>query len=154
MTRSRGIVVLALCAAIPMLSAGGLATARPGCDGRDPLGTVEHLVGELGLDAETEASIYSVLDAQRQARRDHLDEIRTARDELRALLDAEIPDEEAIFAQVDVIGALATDARKDGLRTLLEVRSLLDPEQQEALREAMEASHGQRFRDRGERVER
>ena len=131
--RSKFLVGLTLTA---LLLAAGLATARPH-GGPKPLDLVEGAIPDLALDAETESAVYEVLDAARETRRAYRSELRDAHEELRGLLEADEPDPEAVMAQADELGALAIEARKEGLRTLLELQGLLDSDQREALRSAV-----------------
>lgn len=97
------------------------------------LAHVERAVERLELDAASRERVFAILDASRAEAREFRREMREARGELRSLLDAETPDAAAVFAQVDVVGALRTEAQKQKLRTLLEVRSVLTPEQWQEL---------------------
>jgi Spy/CpxP family protein refolding chaperone len=54
-------------------------------------------------------------------------------------LEHENPDEAAVMAQADAIGALKTEAQKHRLRTMLQVRALLTPEQRTKLLDMLRA---------------
>ena len=58
-----------------------------------------------------------------------------ARDELHALLREDAPDPDAVMSQAEKVGAAETALHKQRLRTLLEVRTLLTPEQRAKLSE-------------------
>jgi Spy/CpxP family protein refolding chaperone len=60
-------------------------------------------------------------------------------------LEQEDPDEAAVMEQAEAIGALRTESRKQGLRTLLDVRALLTPEQRDDLYGPMGGRGGPRF---------
>lgn len=129
------------------LTAGLLLALAPGAEARppggghhgSPLAHLEAAVGRLGLDAETEAAAYAVLDEARSERRADERAIREAHEALRALLEQDEPDAEAAMAQAETLGTLETERRKADLRALLEVRALIGPEGWAALRDAMHA---------------
>jgi Spy/CpxP family protein refolding chaperone len=98
---------------------------------------LEQLVEGLDLDEETLASVYEIMDSSRERHRELRRQIRDAHEQMRSLLEQEEPNEDAVLEQVDVIGALRTEAHKEGLRTLLKVRALLTPAQREQLLEQM-----------------
>ncbi len=106
---------------------------------------LERLVDRLGLDAETEAAVQEVLDEAHERRREVGPRLREAHERMRALMEATEPDEEAILAQADALGALELEARKHRIRTLLRVRELLPPEARDRLVELMK-THGPRHR--------
>lgn len=107
----------------------------------------------LSLDADTRLAIDGLLDAAADAAHAHREQMREARDVLHELLAAEVPDEEAVLAQADVLGVIQTSARKASLGTLLDVRALIPESERDAFQEAMaERAKGRRFsRDHGER---
>ena len=130
--------------------AGGLAlsvtaSARPPGPGGDRLGRLESRVEALDLDGESRTAIYAILDEARVNQREVRSQLREAREDLRTLLEQEEPDEAAVMEQAEVIGALRTERRKQGLRTFLAVRALLTPEQRERLRPQMGGRGGPRF---------
>lgn len=76
-------------------------------------------------------------------------QIRAAHEAMRGLLEAAEPDEEAILAQADAIGALRTELDKDRLVTLLRIRARLSPEQREPLTQQLEARKPRGGREKG-----
>lgn len=93
---------------------------------------------KLELPAETRSQVDAVL-AESRTRQEALHEqIRAAHESMRSLLDQGSVDEAAVMAQADTIGSLMTEARKDDLKTLIQVRSLLTSEQRAALDQQME----------------
>jgi Spy/CpxP family protein refolding chaperone len=126
-----------LCAWLAVCGLGvGAAAARPDHH-RGPgagLDQLERRVEGLGLDAETSQAVYAVLDAARQEGRGLRTQLHQQHEALRALLEQDTPDEAAVLAQVDKLGALQTEERKQEMRAFLKVRSLLTPEQRQALR--------------------
>lgn len=132
----RSRTALAAVAVTAVLGAGGLAAARPGggCGKGGPgLEQLEHGVARAGLPPETAQAVYQRIDQARTEQRVIESSLAAAHEQMRTLLDQDAPSADAVLAQADAIGALETQKHKLGLRTMLEVRSLLTPEQWEAL---------------------
>lgn len=141
---------IALAAVAALLLFTSIAGARgPGHRGGG-LERLERAVEALELDAGTRQAVLAVIDEARAASRGDREEMRGAHEDMRALLDAEPVDEEAVFAQVELLGKLETERRKAGLRTLLTVQALLPEEQRDALHESMKPGEGRR-RGHGDR---
>ncbi len=98
---------------------------------------LEHLVEELGLDAQTLAQVDAIIDASRTKKRTLRRQLREARKQMRSLLEAEEPQEVELLEQADRIGSLRTELRKEQLKTMLRVRALLSPEQRATLLERL-----------------
>jgi Spy/CpxP family protein refolding chaperone len=94
---------------------------------------LERDADRLGLEANTRAEIRKIAREARTRAEDRRGELEKLHQELRALLDAPEPDEAAVLAEADRIGALETEMHKDRLRTLLRIRALLTPEQRAEL---------------------
>ncbi len=112
------------------------ATAQA-CRGGGPPGPdrcIARHAGELGLDDATVAQIDAIVAASREAAAPLRDAVRAARAEMRALLDADEPDEAAVMAQSDRVSAALAALHKHRLATLLKIRALLTPEQRGKLR--------------------
>ena len=113
----------------------------------------EHLIEELGLDDETLAQADAIIDASRTEEQSLRRKLREADRSMRALLEQEEPDEDAVMTQVGSIGGLRTALRKEQLRTMLRVRALLTPEQRvkllERLKERPRRGPGRRGRHGG-----
>ena len=128
-------------------AAGGWAQP-PGPSARHapPGSRLERLVEELGLDAHTLAQVDAIIDASRAKKRTLRRQLREAHQHMRSLLEEETPRETALLEQVDVIGGLRTELRKEQLKTMLRVRALLSPEQRATLLERLNKSprHGRR----------
>ena len=75
-----------------------------------------------------------------------------ARLELRRLMDGDKPEESAVFAQLDQVGALDTQMKKNRIGLLLKVRGLMTPAQWEKLQAArpMRKEIIRRYRFRGD----
>jgi Spy/CpxP family protein refolding chaperone len=98
---------------------------------------LEQTLGEIGLDAAQKEKVRAILDASKQAREAHRERMRAAHEQMRTLLDQEKPDEAAVMAQADRMGALKTEGHKAMLHTLLAIRAELSPEQRAQLKEKM-----------------
>lgn len=114
---------------------GGPPEGPPGLGGQ----RLEGLVEQLGLDEPTLAAVDDLLDASRVRSRELRRALRDAHSRMRALLEADEPDEATIFAQVDVISGLQAEREKNRLGTLLRVRQLLTPHDRARLLERMRA---------------
>lgn len=85
----------------------------------------------------------AVIDAGRDKKRTLREQLHEARKQMHSLLDTDSPSESAVMRQVEHIGALRTELRKEQLKTMLGVRALLSPEQRAVLRDAF-GKHGRR----------
>jgi Spy/CpxP family protein refolding chaperone len=101
----------------------------------------EEKLDALNLDDATRTAIHEALEEGRAAQSERRSQIRKARQDLRAMLTHDNPDEAQVLAQAEVIGGLVTEQRKQELHTLLTVRAMLTPEQRASLREAIKP-HG------------
>ena len=95
---------------------------------------IDQLVDMLGLDGPTAARMKEkVFEGQKQGIAMEA-ELKTARVELRQLLDQDAPPRAEVMQQVDKIGALATQQRRFRIGLLLDVRAMLTPEQRAKLK--------------------
>jgi Spy/CpxP family protein refolding chaperone len=147
-----------------LLVAGGVVLAAPlafavrggacggGPHGRhgDPDARLEKHLAELGLEPAQQERVRAILDAARPEREAARERMRAEFEKMQALLEAEKPDEAAVLAQADAIGALRTERQKAMLRTLLRVRAELTPEQHQKLRELMRKDGPRHWKRRGE----
>jgi Spy/CpxP family protein refolding chaperone len=131
-----------LLAAAALLVAGVLVAAaghaRPPFHGpgpHDPGGFVERHAEQLGLDAAQQETIRGILDESHEGGSALHEELRALRGELHELLMQDPPDEEAVMAQADAIGAAEVALHKQRLSTMIAIRNQLTPEQREALKE-------------------
>jgi Spy/CpxP family protein refolding chaperone len=130
----------------------GLASAERGGFGHHGGGPSAHMIEEhaeaLGLSDEQLAAIRSVADksrSQSEALRAKLDDAHAT---MRDLLQVDQPDEAAVMAQAERIGALETERRKLRLRSTLDIRSQLTQEQRAqlvALRQERRDAHFQKI---------
>jgi Spy/CpxP family protein refolding chaperone len=92
---------------------------------------------ELGLAAPQLEKMRGLLAEARRTREEIDGRLQQAFDQMRALLEQDVPDEALVMKQADRIGAIRTEGRKAMLRTLLAVRADLTREQREQLNERM-----------------
>ena len=133
-----GATAVALGVVVPSAGAGGP---------RDVGAKLERTLETLDLDDPTREAVLAVLDAARPTQRALRASVRDARREMDGLLAQPGTTEEVLVAKADALEALHAELRKHELRTLLQVRGALSPEQQEQLGRAMR--HGARCRSDG-----
>ena len=118
------------------LSIGSLAIAvaasagSVGMQGR-PMGLagLERRIERLDVSPAVLAKAYAIVDASRSNARGLRGQMRTAHQELAAMLRAAKPDPVAIDAQVDALGALRAQQQKQYLHTLIQIAALLPDDQ-------------------------
>ena len=131
---------IGMIAALIWLSAAGALAFGEGDDlpGRfEPGARLEQNLEELDLEPAKLEELKVLIAESRSEGEQQRERLRGALQEMRALLEADAPDESAVMAQADVIGGLRTESQKAMLHTLLAVRAQLTPEQREQLREKM-----------------
>lgn len=139
----------ALVGAIGLGTAGLLGTdalARShgrecGRDGLDRLERLESRIDGLGLDAEKKTAARQVIERARAAQEPRREQMKAAHEQMHALLEQDAPELEKVLAQADVIGALATEAKKDRLQMMLELRALVGSEQWKELSSHKDRGH-------------
>jgi Spy/CpxP family protein refolding chaperone len=107
---------------------------------------------ELGLDDATRAKIDALVKNGRPAARARREQLHRERERLRALLSQLEPELDAVLAQADVIANVESEALKSRLRTTVEIRALLTPEQRAMLVSRSDAMRGLYERKRAERL--
>jgi len=108
--------------------------------GPPPLGDVlERHADELGLDAYTRAKIRDIAETSREEEQPLATQLRALHAAMHQLLQSDAPKLDDVMHQADEIGAQETQLRKHQLRTLLEIRALLTPEQRQKLVQIFEA---------------
>jgi Spy/CpxP family protein refolding chaperone len=107
---------------------------------------LERKLEKLDLPAETRAAVQAVLDEAKPQREAFDQQMREARDAMKALLAQERVDEVAVMEHADALGELATERRKGELRTLIRVRGLLTAEQRAELDAMMQKWRGRHGR--------
>jgi Spy/CpxP family protein refolding chaperone len=136
--------VAALAAASVIFAGAGWA--RP-WHSKGPGGSVGHLearVDALVLDESTRARVDEILDRAREEQRALRPQLREAHEQLQALLKDTEASEDAVLAQADKVGALRTEAHRQKLRTLLELRGVLSAEQWEQLQHKPRRHRGEK----------
>jgi len=153
MARRDGILAAALVALSLAGFAAGAAAQGPGPDAPPHPGrwhpgappgppfsdVLERHADELGLDADTLARIHAIAAKAREAEQPLADQLRSLHEGMHQMLEAEAPKFDDVMQQADRIGALETELRKARLGTMLEIRSLLSPEQRQKLVQLFEA---------------
>jgi len=92
------------------------------------------LVEKLALTDEQRERIRTIREKQERAAIQQRAKLETARLDLRQLLRGEKPDRAALDAKIDEIARLRAQDAKARIGTLLEIRGVLTPEQQQKLR--------------------
>jgi Spy/CpxP family protein refolding chaperone len=152
MLRTRTLSAAAL--ALPLVLGTVLASAgsaKPGHGPGHPGRFLERKLDQLELAPETRAQVQSVLDAAKPAREASREQIHEAHRALRALLEQDPVDEAAVMAQADAVGALMTESRKQELRTMIQVRALLSPDDRAELEQLMRERRGRHGERHGKR---
>ena len=104
---------------------------------------LDRQIQQLHLPAQTQSAVDAVI-AQSRTQQDQLrDQIRAAHDSMKSLLEQDTPDENTVMAQADSIGQLMTQQRKNDLHAVIQVRSLLTPDQRAQLDQQVQAHRGQ-----------
>jgi len=133
------LIVLVLCG---FVSLPAPAFAQPSSlPPRSHGGHLEHLVRGIGLDEKTLAEVSKILGTSKTEHKELRRKLREAHERMRSLLAQEEPDETAVMAQADVIGALETEVQKQQLRAVLQMRALLTPAQRAKLLELLRPRH-------------
>lgn len=144
----RGVATALLVMGLALIASAADAFGPHGKRGRHgpPIGAmIEHHAEQLGLDDETREAIHEIVERSHEEGEALRDEVEEAADGLRELLEADDVDREAVLDQVERVGDLRTEAKKHRIETLLEIRSLLTPEQREAMKEMRRSFRGRHF---------
>jgi Spy/CpxP family protein refolding chaperone len=158
---TRGMRTAALLAGL-LLAAQGFALAAvaqpPGPDpergdgppgmrhhGPPPIDAVmERHAEELGLDDTTRAAIQEIAARSRLVEQPLTQQLHDLHDGMRNLLETDSPNLDDVMQWADRIGAVETELKKQRLRTMLEVRALLSPEQRQKLVKLFEERRARR----------
>jgi Spy/CpxP family protein refolding chaperone len=114
---------------------------RGGGGWRNGEARLEKDLKELGLTPAQDEKIRAILAQSKSAREARFEKLRPEFERMQTLLEADTPDEAAVMAQVDKIGALKNEQHKAMLHTLLQIRAELTPEQRTQLKAKMR-EHG------------
>lgn len=127
---------------------GGHGGGRAGRGGPPLVRTAEKHAARLGLDAEVVEQIHGISQTGHAERQALHGQLRSMHDELRSMLETDEPDEARILEQAERIGALDVALHKSRLRSMLQVRKLLTPEQLRELVKIHEETRLERPRHR------
>jgi Spy/CpxP family protein refolding chaperone len=94
-----------------------------------PGGLVERNAARIGVDDATIKKMRATFDGAKKDGDALRKKIGVEQTTLRQMMEKDVPDEAAVMAQADKIGALGADLRKSQLRAILAVRGMLTPEQ-------------------------
>jgi|GEM_PF-3025666 len=123
------------------------AFARPG--GHPPLSqAVLHNADELGLDEAALEAVQAIAADERAAREADRGSMKEAHEAMRALMEAEDLDADAVRAQHARLEALRAEAGADRLEVAIELRELLGADAWKRLHE-LKPERGERRRRRG-----
>lgn len=104
--------------------------ARMGEEGQPPVGHhLKKMTKELGLTSQQQESITAVFEKSRAGSKPLMEQMRTERRALHALIHAASVDEAAIRAQAAKVAALQADLAVLRAHTGQEIRAILTPEQ-------------------------
>jgi Spy/CpxP family protein refolding chaperone len=137
-SRSRLSLTSAFVALLCLFAWSAPALACPACGkhrGKDPMKKIERHADEIGLQDQQLAEMRGLVEAGVPARSVLDEEIRSSRDRLHELMQADTPDESLIIDQVEALGALNTRRDVERFRTKLELRSLMTTDQIAKMRE-------------------
>ncbi len=106
---------------------------------------------QLGLDEATQAKISELNKAARESGHSRHKDMKALHEEMRELMNQDSPDEAAVMALAERMGAAKTEAQKVNLSNMLKVQALLTPEQREKLKsiraEKRAEGHGKKHGD-------
>ena len=124
------IVLVIVLAAAPAWA--GPKGPKPGGKHRGPQPiheVLERHAERLEIDDDTARRIREIAEASREEDEAHRAELRGLHDRMRGLLEEEAPDLDAVMELATSIGRVENAAYKLRLRSMLEIRALLTPEQ-------------------------
>jgi Spy/CpxP family protein refolding chaperone len=142
-------MTLAMLSLIVVVGLAPSAFARPRGDGFDRLTRLEEHIDSLGLDDATRTAIHTTIAGAQAEQSKIRGELREAYGGLRTLMRQDLPDGAAVSAQLDTIGTLQTEYRKQTTMAWLTVLAQLTPDQRASLRDAVR-SHGGGKSNRGQ----
>lgn len=120
--------------------------------GRALRGLAMRRLEQLGLSEQQKTRIADIRDEHEKEAIRMQSDLRLARLELRKLLRAEQPNVRAIDSQIDRLSTIRGEMMKSGIRSRIEVRSVLTPKQRQKLREMpLERGRQGKAGSRGER---
>ncbi|MFT4569988.1 MAG: Spy/CpxP family protein refolding chaperone [Hyphomicrobiaceae bacterium] len=106
-----------------------------------PGGWIESHAERLGLDEATTAAIRDTVEKSRVEHGAFEARLGEANQELRALLGEDLPDEAAVMAVVEKVGAVEIALKKNRYRAMLRIRGLMNDKQRRELMVMREEWH-------------
>ncbi len=143
------VLIIGLTATLSLaMLAAGFAGKGPGGQHReyDPLKLIEMAGPEIGLTAQQQQTLKNRFFASEKDEIALEAKIKTARLELKQLMDADSPDESAVYRKVDEMGKLRTEMQKLHTGNRLAVKAMLTTEQEQKLKE-LRREHRQDLRE-------
>jgi Spy/CpxP family protein refolding chaperone len=125
------------------------AFARPRGDGFDRLTRLEEHIDSLGLDDATRTAIHTTIAGAQAEQSKIRGQLREAYSGLRTLMRQELPKGAEVSAQLDTIGVLQTEYKKQTTLAWLTALTQLTPDQRASLRDAARG-HGAWKSNRGQ----
>jgi Spy/CpxP family protein refolding chaperone len=113
---------------------------------------LDRYADDLGLDEETRAAIEAIADSSRNRGEKLEQQKEAAREALKSFLDEELPNQEAVMRQVEALGAIDVELKKQFFQALIDIRKQLTPEQREQLLALERSRRSQRDARRKELV--
>jgi Spy/CpxP family protein refolding chaperone len=98
-----------------------------------PGGLIERNAKRLGVDQATIKKMRETVDASKAENEKLRKQLEGEQVTLRKLMDQDVPDEAAVMAHADKVGALIAAQRKNSLRAVLKIRGMLTPAQRAEL---------------------
>lgn len=124
-------------ASVAVVAAGLLlalaAEARPPHHGGGEF--LERHAEQLGLEPAQSEAISQLIEQSREQGEGLREQVHQLRRGLHELLQADVPDAEAVMAKADALGAVETDLNKLRLSTMMGIHAQLTPEQRAELKE-------------------
>lgn len=98
-----------------------------------PAGLIERHAKRLGVEQATIKQMRETMEGSKAANDKLRKQLEGEQVTLRKLMDQDVPDEAAVMAHADKVGALIAEQRKNALRAVLKVRGMLTPAQRAEL---------------------
>ena len=125
-------------------SFSALAKPKPSHQRLKPHELIQKNAESWGISTDTLHKIIKLGKEARPIKDRHHEKLRAARNLLHRLLDQDSPSIPEVMSQVETVGLLETQLRKHSLTVLIEMRSLLTPQQREKLKQVMPHPPGTR----------
>lgn len=132
---------------------GSLALAAVAVAGPRGGGAMEHIsemAAEIGLDEAQVSEIESIVSESREEGKAIREQLREAKGEMKSLMEADSPNERAVMAHIDEVGELKTELKKLKVGTMLEIRSIMTPEQFAQFKEIRKEKRAERRQGGGD----